>query len=468
MTHFLRPAARRQAGRLGRMASTAGLALLVLAACGTAPGDAPAPQAHALEVRSEPVEAPPTPPAGAPEESPPPRPAESAAQPPGWRAGESPLRYVAVRASKSNLNGMATVYTVPGAGAILGEAMPGARLPVFEEAPAKGSCKGGWLRVQYGGWVCADITQEAPSGEETEQHAENRNPTQDAVTTEDAPLHESPWAPASGTKKKGSKVKVSRIVESDGAAYAQIGASAYVPAELLSYKGRRTWSTPFSGVAFGDHSAPPYAFFIHEEVPIFAEPGLTKPKDAIGKKKRYEQAPVLELKEQDGQRFARIQEGWFPIREGVAVAEPDPRPAELPADARWVLVDLSEQLLEAYEGDRMVFSTLVSSGARAKTITGTFPLTRKFRYRTMAGEMFGKPYRVDSVPWAQYFQGAYALHGAFWHDKFGRRASHGCVNLAPADARWMAQFLEPVLPAGWWSIFPPDAGLPTSTVIVRD
>jgi hypothetical protein len=53
-----------------------------------------------------------------------------------------------------------------------------------------------------------------------------------------------------------------------------------------------------------------------------------------------------------------------------------------------------------------------------------------------------------------YFQLAYALHSAFWHDSFGHPHSHGCVNLAPRDAKWLFEFVEPPLPTGWHGVYP--------------
>ena len=55
--------------------------------------------------------------------------------------------------------------------------------------------------------------------------------------------------------------------------------------------------------------------------------------------------------------------------------------------------------------------------------------------------------------------GAVALHGAFWHDGFGQRRSHGCVNLAPADAQFIFDFAPPELPTGWRSVNPIALGL---------
>ena len=60
-----------------------------------------------------------------------------------------------------------------------------------------------------------------------------------------------------------------------------------------------------------------------------------------------------------------------------------------------------------------------------------------------------EPYWVDAVPWTMYFDGRFALHGAFWHDRFGYRVSHGCINLAPRDAKLLFDRTTPALPPGW-------------------
>ena len=60
-----------------------------------------------------------------------------------------------------------------------------------------------------------------------------------------------------------------------------------------------------------------------------------------------------------------------------------------------------------------------------------------------------KPYMVQGVPWVLLFQGHNALHGAYWHDVFGMPKSHGCINLAPEDARRLFHWTEPQVPPGW-------------------
>ena len=65
-----------------------------------------------------------------------------------------------------------------------------------------------------------------------------------------------------------------------------------------------------------------------------------------------------------------------------------------------------------------------------------------------------KHYVLEDVPWVQFFDQAVALHGAFWHQEFGHIHSHGCVNLAPIDARWLYAFTSPHLPLGWSAVYP--------------
>ena len=54
-------------------------------------------------------------------------------------------------------------------------------------------------------------------------------------------------------------------------------------------------------------------------------------------------------------------------------------------------------------------------------------------------------YRFEGVPDVQFFDREIALHGAYWHRRFGERVSHGCVNLAPPDAAWLFRFTAPAL-----------------------
>jgi len=75
-------------------------------------------------------------------------------------------------------------------------------------------------------------------------------------------------------------------------------------------------------------------------------------------------------------------------------------------------------------------------------------------------------FELRDVPWIQYFDSGFALHGAYWHDVFGVPRSHGCVNLSPIDARIVFNWTEPALPEGWHGMnVSPEFGTGTAVVI---
>lgn len=126
----------------------------------------------------------------------------------------------------------------------------------------------------------------------------------------------------------------------------------------------------------------------------------------------------------------------------MAIVKPTTRPEGV--NGRWVAVDLYEQTLVAYEDDRPVFATLISTGLpNTETNEGVFEVWARLARDTMSGAT-GAPnaYALQSVPWVQYFDNSISLHGTYWHDLFGYRRSRGCVNLSISDARWVYEFFE--------------------------
>ena len=113
-------------------------------------------------------------------------------------------------------------------------------------------------------------------------------------------------------------------------------------------------------------------------------------------------------------------------------------PAYLGLNERWIDINLSTQTLSAYEGNKLVFSTLISSGLPAyPTVTGQFRIYLEYQIQTMDGRTLGYDYVVEDVPWVMYFFEDYAIHGAYWHNNFGNPMSHGCVNMSVAEAQWI-------------------------------
>jgi len=77
-------------------------------------------------------------------------------------------------------------------------------------------------------------------------------------------------------------------------------------------------------------------------------------------------------------------------------------------------------------------------------------------------------FQLRDVPYIQYFESAYALHAAYWHDVFGTPRSHGCVNLAPVDAHRVFLWTDPPVPEGWHAINTGEEMGEGTTVIIHE
>ncbi len=119
---------------------------------------------------------------------------------------------------------------------------------------------------------------------------------------------------------------------------------------------------------------------------------------------------------------------------------------DVPKDVsgHWVAVDLYEQTLVAYEDSKPIFATLISSGLpHHETNEGTFKVWARLPQDSMSGAT-GAPsaYALQFVPWVMYFDESISLHGTYWHDLFGYRQSHGCVNMSISDAHWLFNWMK--------------------------
>jgi lipoprotein-anchoring transpeptidase ErfK/SrfK len=118
-----------------------------------------------------------------------------------------------------------------------------------------------------------------------------------------------------------------------------------------------------------------------------------------------------------------------------------PTAAQAPAPStnvgRALVVSVSQQRLYAFENGQLVHSHLVSTGLpETPTVLGDYAVYVKYR----ATDMRGPDYYLPQVPWTMYFYQGYGIHGTYWHNNFGRRMSHGCVNLPIDQAEWFFNF----------------------------
>ncbi len=148
---------------------------------------------------------------------------------------------------------------------------------------------------------------------------------------------------------------------------------------------------------------------------------------------------------------------WLSEGDLLIASSREPPPGYAAEGKKWIDVSIGKQLLVAYEGSRAVYVTLVSSGRGGMgdpatthaTIRGVFYIRAKHVSATMDGDEAQDSYDLRDVPYIQYFHEGYALHGAFWHDDFGKPRSHGCINLAPKDAAWLFEWTDPKVPLEW-------------------
>lgn len=153
---------------------------------------------------------------------------------------------------------------------------------------------------------------------------------------------------------------------------------------------------------------------------------------------RYTKVSIYATDEVDGWNWYQIGVDQWVKQTNVAMIKPVERFDEIDTE-RWISVDLYEQVVIAYEGDRPVFASLISSGmADWPTNEGLFHVYLRYPRTIMSGaEGQSDFYYLEEVPWTMYFDDDIALHGAYWHDGFGFRRSHGCVNMSVTDAHWL-------------------------------
>ncbi len=136
----------------------------------------------------------------------------------------------------------------------------------------------------------------------------------------------------------------------------------------------------------------------------------------------------------------------------VAPISPDVSP-----DDKHIEVDLDRQTLSCYEGAAEVFYCRTSTGLAYDPETGQISdklatpvgnlLTHwKIISLNMTAGSFQSGYSTPAVPWSTMISGdGIAIHGAFWHNSFGEKRSHGCINVTPEDAKWIFRWTTPTI-----------------------
>lgn len=117
-------------------------------------------------------------------------------------------------------------------------------------------------------------------------------------------------------------------------------------------------------------------------------------------------------------------------------------------------VNLTNQMVYAIEGDRIVYQFLVSTGKWGRTPTGEFTIWTKVRSQLMSGgsKALHTYYYLPNVPYVMFFYNndvakmrGFSFHGTYWHSNFGHPMSHGCINMRIEDAKTLYEWATPVV-----------------------
>ena len=243
----------------------------------------------------------------------------------------------------------------------------------------------------------------------------------------------------------GFFVRFKRFVRIGDANYWKTTKNWYIPVDRLA----RHVPSEFSGVRLPhDQVKLPVAFLLRDHR-IRSKPGGP----VVDKLPKHSVVPILGIVKHSRRRFEYYRVGpcrWM-RSSGTRAAWPSKPPPGVRKGQQWVDVNLERQTLIAYEGSQPVMATMVSTGDdEYPTQHGIFRVYWKVSETDMTSDMGAEEqYMAESVPWSLFFWKGQALHGAYWHNSFGIPRSHGCINLAPRDARFLLEWSKPHLPKGW-------------------
>ncbi len=239
-------------------------------------------------------------------------------------------------------------------------------------------------------------------------------------------------------------VSVMGSVEYGGQLWYEINANEYVSADHLSF----TAPSRFSGVALNEQPAYPFGWINRQVIPSVTPGGAPNGRVTLN---RYDRITIYAQESLGAQLWYMVGTDQWVEQSFTSRVSVNPPPEGVGPNEKWIEINTYEQTLAAYQGSRMVFATLVSTGRPSTwTPSGLTRLWGKYRTTPMQNRDVtpGSPawYYLEDVEWTQYFNGAYAIHAAYWHNAFGFTRSHGCVNMAPRDARWLFDWTTPYTP----------------------
>jgi len=244
-------------------------------------------------------------------------------------------------------------------------------------------------------------------------------------------------------------------VDYNGQMWYEINEGEFVLADHIAI----TNPSRFHGVLLQEQPQYPFGW-INRDVNPSAVPGGA-PRTGIVFR-RYDLITIFAQEQLGDTMWYMIGEEQWVDQSFTSRVDVDPIPEGIDPGEKWIEVNTYEQTLAAYEGQRMVFATLVSTGrSNTWTPSGLSRIWGKLPSTPMINRDVGPEnpgwYYLENVEWTQYFNGAYALHAAYWHNSFSFTRSHGCVNMSILDAKWLFEWTTPYTPPDVKIVYSSDA-----------
>ncbi len=228
-----------------------------------------------------------------------------------------------------------------------------------------------------------------------------------------------------------------------------INPDEYVEARHL----KKFWASDFHGIDLRKNPLDGRYGWIVFDVYTSTTPGKEEFFDGMLLKK-HSLVRLYETVHINGWDWHRVGENQWVEQRRVAQILKAPRPDSIPEGVNWIDINLYEQTIAAHEGDEMIYVSLVSSGLPDfDTPTGLYRIWAKVKFAKMSGGNKGENfYYLEDVPYHMYFFNGYAIHGAYWHNNFGVKQSHGCVNISCIDAAWFFDWTRPRAQGDNWIV----------------
>ncbi len=355
-----------------------------------------------------------------------------------------------------------------------GSAAREANLPLFAARRGTG-CHGPWLQVGSRSWVCEDdvdlsgappIRFDKPpivplaDGMPFRYFFVSRDGSLAYSRVEEVDI----GAPVM-TLEPGFAVAVVEERKLGGQLYGRTNRGLWLPmrdlgaARSFAFRGEDIDLAPATKIV-------PFAWVVVDHASLYRRLAGGRSFVATGERRtRFQKVDFFEEQQGFGRSYTRIDEQrWIrsaDIRHPTLAAAPNE--AGISHGERWLDIELASQTLVAYEGHKPVFATLVSTGKSKRpghpfeTPKGLHRVWVKLVTSIMdnlENDAASRYWRIEDVPYVQYFAKAVGLHAAFWHRSFGHVRSHGCVNLAPLDAARLFSWTGPRVHAGWTAALP--------------